>query len=289
MRIILGLKARIERWRATRYIGMAILTIRRMSVNRVGLQAAAFTFFTLIAIVPFIAAVFAITKGFGFSGELESLIFERFSEQEEVVQWILTFANNLLNTSKSGLFGIIGFITFFWSIIWAMISVEQAFNYIWQVKNNHQIWRKVLTYFGLILFSPVIIVLFFLIPIGYNYFIQHLGIEYTFLTSIRPIVIRVFHFIFTGTLIFSAYKLIPSCKVKFRPAFFATIFSTFAFMLIQSLYVETQLFVSKLNAVYGAFAAIPFFMIWVDISWFTILLGAEISFTFQNYDNKSAI
>ena len=281
----------LGRWhaRGVRSIKILLLTIRGMSVHKVGLQAAAFTFFTLIAIVPFIAVVYAITKGFGFANELESLIYSNFSEREEVVQWILTFANNLLNNSKSGLFGIIGFATFFWSVIWAMISVEQAFNHIWQVKNRHSILRKILTYFGLILFSPVIIGGFFLIPVAYNYFIQHLGLDFSFLSPIRPIVAWLFQFLFVGVLIFVAFKTIPHTKVRIKPALHAAILTTVAFMGIQALYVETQLFVSKINAVYGAFAAIPFFMMWIDINWFMILLGAEFSYSIQNYDTKTTI
>ncbi|MCL2727674.1 MAG: YihY/virulence factor BrkB family protein, partial [Bacteroidales bacterium] len=272
-----------------RHLRILLVTLRNMSLHNVGLQAAAFTFFTMVAIVPFIAVAYAITKGFGFSVELESLIYANFSEQEEIVQWVLTFANNLLNTSKSGLFGIIGFITFFWSVVWAMISVEQAFNQIWQVKSNRSILYTVSVYIGLIILSPVVIGGFFVIPLGYNYLIQTTGLQFAILSPFKPVVVWLLHFVFLATFIFMAYKLIPSTKVRSKPALHATVLTTLAFMAIQMLYVETQLFVSKLNAVYGAFAAIPFFMVWMNMNWFLILLGAEFSYTFQNDDIKTTI
>ena len=61
--------------------------------------------------------------------------------------------------------------------------------------------------------------------------------------------------------------------------------SSLAFTAVQYLYLETQMFVSRMNAVYGVFAAIPLFMVWLNIGWFIILLGSELSYVFQNVDN----
>jgi len=255
--------------RGVRYLKILLITLKGMSTHKVGLQAAALTFFSLIAIVPFMAVVYAITRGFGFAGELETLIYSNFSGKEEVVQWVLTFADNLLNTGKSGFFGLIGFFTFCWSIIWLMISVEQMFNHIWQVKNDHPFARKVLVYAGVILLTPLLIGGLFLIP---------------YFTTLRPMAGWILHFLFITLLFFTALKLIPNTKVKILPAFDAALITALAFVVIQALYVGTQVLVSRLNAVYGAFAALPFFMIWLNINWFLMLLGAELSFAFQNID-----
>jgi membrane protein len=263
------------------YLKAIIITIRGMSMHKVGLQAAALTFFSLMAIIPFVAVIYAITKGFGFTKELETIIYANFSGQEEIVQWILQFANNMLNTSKSGVFGIIGFFTFFGSIIWVMISVEQAFNTIWQVKKSSPIARKIMVYFGLIAFSPLLISIFLMIPLSYSNFIQSIGYNVKILTSLKPIIGRIVLFLFFCPVIFAAFKLIPHTKVRNKPALRAAIITTIFFILIQVLYVETQLFVSRLNAIYGAFAAIPFFMMWLQMSWLLILLGAELSCAFQ--------
>jgi len=282
------------RWKARglRFLKVLLLTIRGMSVHKVGLHAAALSFLSLLAIVPFIAVVYAITRGFGFAGELESMIYANFSGQEAMLQRVLGFADNLLNTSQSGFFGIIGFLTFFWSIIAMMTSVEQMFNDVWQEKNKHSIARKVLVYAGLIILSPLFIGAFFMIPLSYNKFIQSIGWNLSFLSSLKPVAGWLLHFAFTGALFFTAFKLIPSAKVHKLPALKAALFTAFAFVAVQILYVETQIFVTKLNAIYGVFAAIPFFMIWLNITWFLILLGAELSFTFQHinrYGTKNTV
>ena len=81
------------------------------------------------------------------------------------------------------------------------------------------------------------------------------------------------------------YKYVPNVKVKFSAAFFAALISAAAFVIWEYLYMETQLFVSRLNSVYGAFAAIPLFLIWMNVSWTIVLIGAEISHAYQ-YENS---
>ena len=254
-------------------------------MHSIGLQAAALTFFSIIAIIPFVAVVYAITNGFGFTKELESIIYANFPEQEELVHWILQFAHNLLDTSKSGLFGIIGFLTFSWSIISVLVSVENSFNTLWQVKKSHPITKKLLVYIGIISLSPLLIAVSLMLPLSYGELMQRIGgYDIKLFSSLQLIFGRLLLFFFFCPLIFAAYKLIPNTKVQNRSALRAAIITTVVFMLLQVLYVETQLFVSRLNAIYGAFAAIPFFMMWMQMSWLLILIGAELSYAFQHID-----
>ena len=83
------------------------------------------------------------------------------------------------------------------------------------------------------------------------------------------------------------YKYIPNVKVYFAAAFNAALIAAIAFIVVQYLYLETQILVSRLNAIYGAFAAIPLFLIWMNVSWIIILFGAEISHAYQYVDSYS--
>ena len=80
-------------------------------------------------------------------------------------------------------------------------------------------------------------------------------------------------------------KFIPNHKVQYSNALRAAVLSGLVFTILQYLYLETQLFVTRLNAVYGAVAAIPLFMFWMNFGWFIILFGAELSYAYQNVDN----
>ena len=268
-----------------RYLKALIISVRGLSMNNVGLQAASLTFYSLIAIIPFVAVIYAITNGFGFTKELEAIIYANFHDQEEIVHQILQFANNLLDTSKSGVFGVIGFCTFSWSIIWVMVSAEQAFNTIWQVKKSYPLTRKILVYFGLIAFSPLLIGVSLMIPLSYGDLVHRIGgYHIKLLSSLQPIMGRIVLFVFFCPVIFAAFKFIPNTKVRNVPALHASVITTIVFILTQVLYVETQLLVSRLNTIYGAFAAIPFFMMWLQMSWFLILIGAQLSYAFQHID-----
>ena len=81
------------------------------------------------------------------------------------------------------------------------------------------------------------------------------------------------------------YKFIPNATVRYSSALRAAVPAAIAFTTVQYMYLETQVLVTRLNAIYGAFAAVPLFMVWINIGWFIILIGAQLSYAFQNVDN----
>ena len=78
---------------------------------------------------------------------------------------------------------------------------------------------------------------------------------------------------------------LPIYPVKYKFALKAAILSGVAFTILQYLYLETQVFVTRLNAIYGAVAAIPLFMFWLNFGWFIILFGSELSYAFEHIDD----
>jgi membrane protein len=81
------------------------------------------------------------------------------------------------------------------------------------------------------------------------------------------------------------YKYIPAAKVRTHCAFKAALIAGIGFTAVQYLYLETQVMVAKQNAIYGVLAAIPLFMIWLNIGWSIILYGAELSYSFQHVNH----
>ena len=80
------------------------------------------------------------------------------------------------------------------------------------------------------------------------------------------------------------YKYIPSTHVDYKFALRAALVAGLALSLFQLVYVETQIFFSRMNSVFGAIAAIPFMMIWFNVIWFLVLFGAELTFSIQNQE-----
>jgi membrane protein len=90
-------------------------------------------------------------------------------------------------------------------------------------------------------------------------------------------------------LLFSViYLILPNTRVKFKSALFAGIIAGAAFQFFQFIYINGQIFISKYNAIYGNFAALPLLLIWLQISFFILLFGAELSFAAQNVNNYDA-
>ena len=261
--------------KVVRYTRIIILTAKNFSRQNVGQQAVALSFFSTMALVPFLAVAFAISNYAGLGTYLRELIYENFG-RDTIVDHILTFADNIIAASQQGIYGIISFLIFLWMVIWLMSRVEWSFNRIWKVERNRILWKRVLAYIVTMTASP-----FVSISDG----IEAIGLEIPFLSSISTFLVWLSFFAFMTVVLTAMYILIPNARVRLLPALSAALISSLAFTAVQYLYMETQMFVSRMNAVYGVFAAIPLFMVWLNIGWFIILLGSELSYVFQNVDN----
>lgn len=273
------LKARI-----IRDFKVIIITLRHFSMDRIGLQAVALSYFATLAFIPFIAVIFTITNGFGLDARIQELLYLNFSGSQEIVDYIIQFANNIIDTAQSGPYGVISFLVFVWLIIWLMLNVERAFNEIWKVEKSRRIGKRIVAYFSILVLSPLILVVFLATPLLVSDGLNLIGLG-NFFSELSSFVTWLIFFFFVLFLFSAIYKFIPNVKVPYRIAFNASLITSVAFIVLQVLYMETQLFVSRLNSVYGVFAAIPLFMIWINFAWFIILFGAELSYAFEHVDN----
>lgn len=271
--------------RSIKYLKVLIITIKTFSAERIGFQATALSFFGTMSVVPFIAIVFAITGGLGFADKLETLLYSYFENSQETINMVVGFANNIIRTAQSSTMGLLSALLFFWLVFWMMISVERVFNNVWRVRKSRNIFKRISFYTAILLISPFVILLFFSGSMIYSNMLKGIGLDLEYFESLASIIAWIL-FYAVATLTFSAmYKFIPNHKVIYSSALRAASISALAFTLLQYLYLETQLFVTRLNMVYGAVAAIPLFMFWMNLGWFIILFGAELSYAYQNVDN----
>jgi Predicted membrane protein len=275
---IRGAKAKL-----IRYLKVALLTAKQSGNDKLGLYAVSLSYFTALSIVPFVAAAFVVTGGFGLEKRLQELLLESFVENQETLKWIIEFARNIIKSSEKGLFGIISFLCFIWLIVWLILNVEKCFNSIWKVEKSRSFTKRAAYYFGFIIIAPLVITIFLSVSLVFNNALTSIG-QGIGLKHFESISFVLQWAVFYGVVVvalFAMYKLIPNVKVNIVSAFNSSLITSIAFIIVQYLYLETQLMVSRLNAVYGAFAAIPLFLIWLNISWTIILIGAEISYAFQ--------
>ena len=265
--------------KVVRYIRIVILTAKNFSRQNVGQQAVALSFFTTMAFVPFLAVAFAISNYAGLGEYLRELIYDNFGH-DMIVDQILSFADNIIAASQQDIYGIISSLIFLWMVIWLLSRVEWSFNRIWKVDRNRILWKRVLAYILTMTASPFIIIVFLSVSLTITE-----GLEIPFLSTFSTFLIWLAFYVFMVIVLGVMYVLIPNARVRLLPALSAAAISSLAFTIVQYLYLETQMFVSRMNAVYGVFAAIPLFMVWLNIGWFIVLLGSELSYVFQNVDN----
>ena len=262
--------------RSIKYLKVLIITIKTFSAERIGFQATALSFFGTMSMVPFIAIVFAITGGLGLADKLESLLYSYFENSQETINMVLGFADNIISTAQSSGMGLVSALVFVWLVFWMMISVERVFNNVWRVRKSRNLFKRISFYITILLISPFVIFLFFSGSMVYTNLLKGVGLDVEYFESLTSIIAWLLFYIL-ATLTFSA--------MYYSSALRAASISALAFTVLQYLYLETQLFVTRLNTVYGAVAAIPLFMVWMNIGWFIILVGAELSYAYQNVDN----
>lgn len=271
--------------RFIKYLKVMLITIKTFSNERIGFQAVALSFFSTMSVVPFVAIIFAITNGFGLADSLRDLLYQYFDNSHQTIEAILGFADNIINTAQSSTMGLVSALLFVWIVVWMMMNVERVFNNVWRVPKSRKLIRRLSVIFGMLFVSPFIVFVFFGGTVVYSHALSYLGLDVESFTIVKTVVTWVL-FAAVAALTFSAmYKFIPNADVKYKEALRAAIPAGTAFAIVNYLYLETQVMVTRLNGIFGAFAAVPLFMVWINIGWFIILIGAELSYAFQHVDN----
>ena len=273
------------RARFIKYMKVLIITIKTFSAEKIGFQAVALSFFSTMSVVPFIAIVFAVTGGLGLADKLETLRYSYFENSQQTIDFIIKAAGNIIQTSLGGGMGLVSGLLFMWIVVWMMLSVERVFNNVWKVRKSRNIFKRVSYILAMLMIAPFVMIVFFSGNIMYSHLLQSIGLDPESFGILKTFISwTLFALIVTFT--FSAmYKFIPNAYVKYGNALIAAIPAAIAFTLVNYLYLETQVLVTRLNAVYGVFAAVPLFMVWINVGWYIILIGSELSYAFQHVDN----
>ncbi|MCI6161185.1 MAG: YihY/virulence factor BrkB family protein [Prevotella sp.] len=275
----------VSPWRYLLYeiVKKVLLAIEWFTEKGMINSASALTYSTLLAIVPILAVVFAIARGFGYNKYIETWFRDSLSSQPQVADAIVGFVNSYLVHTKGGVFLGVGLLFMLWTVIMLISNIEKTFNNIWQVKKPRNIYRTITDYMALILLVPIIIVVTSGISIMMATFTDRIA-EYELLGTTVKLLISLSPYVIMSGVFIALYVFMPNTKVKITNAILPGILSGVAMQGLQLFYIHSQIWVSSYNAIYGSFAALPLFMLWVQISWTICLFGAELSYTSQNLE-----
>jgi membrane protein len=259
-----------------------ILAIRGFKRDDIDTRASALTYSTILSIVPLLAVVVGVASGFGMRETVRNSLYTYFPGHAKELAKAFDFAENYLTMSQGGVFIGIGLLFLFYTIFNLISSIEFTFNEIWQIKQQRSLKRKITDYMAMFIVLPAMLVIssglsLFISTIS-NTFLQ----EYVFFTPVAEFFLRLTPYVITFLFFTALYIIVPNTKVKFPNALAAGFVVGCAFQVFQNLYISGVIWVSRYNAVYGSFAALPLLFLWVQLSWLLTLFGAEIAYASQN-------
>ena len=270
-----------------RQLRIIILAFRGYDEDRCLVRASSLTFYTLLSVVPVVAMFFGVAKGFGFEKRLENQLFERFPGQEEVLGQVISFANSLLEQTKGGLIAGVGLLVLFWSVLKVLGHIEMAFNDIWEIKKQRSWGRKFSDYLSIMLISPILVLMSGSATVFITTQVTQIAQKVELLGVVSPLLsflLKFVPYVLIWALFTILYIIMPNTKVNFKAGLLGGIVAGTLYQIAQGIYISFQIGAARYNAIYGSFAALPLFLMWIQISWLIVLFGAELSFANQNVD-----
>jgi len=266
---------------------IVILSFRGFDEDKCHLRASALTFYSLLSLVPVVAMAFGVAKGFGFEKLLERELFANFPGQQEILGQVIGFANSLLDNTKGGMIAGVGLAVLFWTVIKVLSHIERSFNDVWEIKEARSFGRKFGDYLSIMFIGPVLVIISSSVTVFVKTQITLITSKIALLGIFSPLIfsaLQLFPYCVIWSLFTFIYIFVPNTRVDFKSGLLAGIIAGTIFQIAQLIYITFQVGVAKYNAIYGSFAALPLFLIWLQFSWLIVLLGAEISFAHQNVD-----
>ena len=262
------------------------LSVRSFLDRDLQIRAGSLTFSTVLAVVPALAMLFAIARGFGFQNLLQNELFRYFPSQHQALETALAYVDNYLAHASQGIFIGIGLVFLLWTLVSLMSNVEDTFNHVWGITAKRSLQRKFTDYTALFLILPLLMFCSAGISIFMSDAVQHVFAG----NPLSPVAHRLLSFmptVIAWIAFTAAFYLVPNTRVNLKGALIVGVLCGTTFQLVQWLFVSGQVYVSKYNAIYGSFAFLPLLLVWLQLSWLIALSGVVLTYAWQNFDRFS--
>lgn len=267
-----------------------VLTGQGLVKERWSLRASALTYYSLMSIVPALAVAFGVAKGFGLETTLEEVLRERLAGHEEIVSRVVVFARNMLENVQGGLMAGVSLLVLFWAVFQVLSHIENAFNDIWRIRQARRLARQLTDYLAVTLVCSFFLMVSSTLTIFITGEIRIIVQNVSILEALSPVIyflMQLSPFWVMWLLLGILYAVMPNTRVPWRAAMWAGMMSGTLFQVFQIGYIHAQIFLTGYNAIYGSFAALPLFFIWLQVSWLIVLMGAEFCRALQTVDEEA--
>ena len=264
-----------------RVLQTIILVARGFKNQTLVVRANSLSFALLFAFIPMLAMIYAIARGFGFEEMVSQQLAGSFLAEANVAPVLLEWVERYLETARGGLFVGIGLVVLIWAVYAFFNMLENSFNSIWNVKKTRSFARRMTNYVMTLLLVPILVV----VTSGISIFLNSTEILASVLSAIEPLrkfMLRFIPFVATSAVFTWIFMAIPSTQVKFSSAIIPGVLMGFLYQVVQALSMFLVVLFTRMSIVYGAFSAIPLVLIWLHITCWLLLIGAELAFAIQN-------
>ncbi len=266
-------------------VKISFMVVRGFGRDNCPLHASALTYISLMSMVPLIAMMFSVAKGFGGGERLQTLIQEQAAQLPENIAEFLTRMLTYVENTNFGVLGAVGVLVLFYTVIAMMGKIEKSFNLIWGVQDARAFFRKFSDYVSVLLMVPVLILAATSInaSLSANSFILFLHEEVPYFANLYQAVASLTGILFIWIAFTLVFTFMPNTQVRFVPALIGGVVAGTLWTFLQWAYIHLQVGVGKYNAIYGTFASVPIFLAWLYLCWLIVLFGCEVAFAVQNY------
>ncbi len=264
-----------------RLIKTGNLAVKSFMDRGLQLRSMSLTYSTVLAIVPTLALLLAIARGFGLQDLMTTSLYAYFPSQTKALTTAMNFVDSYLKQASSGVFVGVGIVFLLWTVISLLSSIEDAFNTIWDIKRDRNLYQKLTDYIAICLLVPILIICSSGISIFFATTLED-QLHIPFLTPVINTLLELAPLVLVWMAFSISFWLIPNTKVSLKYAMITGAVCAIAFQILQMLFFSGQLYVSKYNAIYGSFAFLPLLLIWLQLSWLILLSGCVLTYSLQN-------
>ena len=259
---------------------------RRFVEDRCLTVAGSLTYTTLLALVPIFTVAVTLTAHVPevreFVDEAKTFMLKNLLPDvagKVVTVYMEQFAQNAAQLTAIGLVIILA------TAVMTMFTIDGAFNDIWRTRRQRSVWQRLVAYSVLLIIGPLLIGASLSMTSYLVNWVDHF--DHVMLWFVNA-VLRFIPFLMTAIALILAYRVVPNRHVPMRHAFAGGILAAVLFEATKYFFV---IYISKVptySLVYGAFASVPIFLLWLFCCWMVILIGAEITATFSYFGHAEA-
>jgi membrane protein len=273
-----------------RALRIFLLAARGFMSDKCQNTASVLTYYSLLNVVPVLAVAFAVAKGFGLRKLIEKQILQiadKANLQPDVTNQILTFSHNLLEQAKGGLIAGVGIILLLWAVISILQKIEGSLNEIWQIKKARSLIRQFSDYIAMMVLAPLLLIIAssatVLMASKVTVILHKISFLGVFSNAIL-LLLNLLPYVSLWVLFAMLYLIMPNAKIPLKSAIIGAVTAGTITQIVQWIYIKFQIGVASYGAIYGSFAALPLFLVWLQLSWMIVLFGAEIAYANEHYE-----